>query len=346
VTGEALMYKSDGTNTTLVQKKTGTNGGTFIDFEWSVLVSQLDSTPTLGTFTGPIGTFTGKIFIDKDNSGTFTTGEETTDVVFKFIKPSDDYSVYGQVYTEGIGGSQGFVPYPGDEKVYIEDIDSTTNFPALTYGSKVKFIRVFHSEAGLVGANVDSADQKDIPVDDDGTLNGNQIRSLENNKTYVFRVGLVDEAGNLVQLYPATGADATCDAGTPFTNCPWAATPEEVLGLLTDDVNCFVATAAYGSTLEPKLKIFREFRYKVLLRHPLGRKFVTAYYKYGPIAARYIHDKPVLRAVARLGLWPLYAFSATTLKFGFVRTVVGTILLLFATLSLLSLISRRALGRP
>ncbi len=158
-------------------------------------------------------------------------------------------------------------------------------------------------------------------------------------------IGLVDEANNLVQFYPDTGADATCDAGTPFTNCPWAATPEEVLGLLTDDVNCFVATAAYGSSLEPKLKTFRDFRYKVLLRYSFGRKFVSAYYKYGPIAATYIYDKPILRAIARVGLWPLYAFSASTLKFGLVKTSLIAVFLILSFLSIGRLTYRSAFGR-
>jgi hypothetical protein len=41
------------------------------------------------------------------------------------------------------------------------------------------------------------------------------------------------------------------------------------------------------------------------LTHPAGRRFVDLYYRYSPPAADFIAERPALRAVARLALWPV-----------------------------------------
>jgi len=45
---------------------------------------------------------------------------------------------------------------------------------------------------------------------------------------------------------------------------------------------CFVATAAYGSSMEPQVTILRKFRDRYLLPNPLGNALVDFYYKCSP----------------------------------------------------------------
>ncbi len=306
-----------------------TNSLGSVTFNWTELCTQSGATSCATAVTA---TISGKIFVDKDSDNALGTGEETTAIQIRIIKPTDaTYDVYG-TRTEGIGGIQGFVPYPGDEKIYLEDLESHTNFPAMSYGAKVTAIRVMHSSAGMETANLDASDPKDLTLNTEGKPNSNVVDSgLSNDTTYVFRVAMVDEANNVVQFFPAATTNANCDSTNPgFNGCPWAATPEKVLGLLTEDINCFVATAAYGTALEPKLITFRDFRYKVLLRHPWGKAFVSWYYKYGPMLARFIYDKPILRTMARGALWPLYLFSAYSLKLGFFPTLALSLMFLTA----------------
>jgi subtilisin family serine protease len=72
--------------------------------------------------------------------------------------------------------------------------------------------------------------------------------------------------------------------------------------------NCFIATAAYGSSMHPYVESLREFRDKHLLTNYLGRKFVDTYYKYSPPVAEVIKNSEFLKAVTRIVLTPVVIF--------------------------------------
>jgi hypothetical protein len=72
---------------------------------------------------------------------------------------------------------------------------------------------------------------------------------------------------------------------------------------------CFVATAAYGSQMEPAVAALRQFRDGALLTSPLGRLFVAAYYAFSPPLARLIASDERLRAGARGVLSPVVALA-------------------------------------
>ncbi|MBM9538004.1 SGNH/GDSL hydrolase family protein [Desulfobulbus alkaliphilus] len=72
---------------------------------------------------------------------------------------------------------------------------------------------------------------------------------------------------------------------------------------------CFIATAAFGSQLEPHVVLLQQFRDEVLLAHPIGQRFVDWYYDNSPPVARFIAEHERLRPLARGMLYPLIGFS-------------------------------------
>jgi hypothetical protein len=72
-----------------------------------------------------------------------------------------------------------------------------------------------------------------------------------------------------------------------------------------DDGNCFIATAAYGSYLEPEVKVLRAFRDEYLLTNAPGRAFVAWYYRTSPPFAAALRSSDTGRTLVRAGLAPL-----------------------------------------
>jgi uncharacterized repeat protein (TIGR01451 family) len=70
-------------------------------------------------------------------------------------------------------------------------------------------------------------------------------------------------------------------------------------------VGCFIATAAYGSALEPHVLALRTFRDRYLQRTELGRAFIRFYYRHSPPLAAVIAAHPPLRFVARALIAPI-----------------------------------------
>ena len=68
---------------------------------------------------------------------------------------------------------------------------------------------------------------------------------------------------------------------------------------------CFIATAAYGSSLSPEVEGLRQFRDDHLLTNSIGRVFTHLYYKLSPPIAAYISKSEGLRTVTRWGLTPM-----------------------------------------
>jgi len=72
---------------------------------------------------------------------------------------------------------------------------------------------------------------------------------------------------------------------------------------------CFIATAAFGSPMQPYVKILREFRNRILLNNSFGKSLVIFYYKYSPPMADYISRHDSLRAIVRIFLLPVVGMS-------------------------------------
>ena len=98
--------------------------------------------------------------------------------------------------------------------------------------------------------------------------------------------------------------------------------------------SCFIATAAYGSYLEPHVKVLRDFRDHYLLSNKPGRIFVALYYTYSPPIADYISRCAILRSVIRWGLLPIVGMSWTVLNIGPTWTSGLIIILCFSLIGL------------
>ncbi len=69
--------------------------------------------------------------------------------------------------------------------------------------------------------------------------------------------------------------------------------------------DCFIATAAFGSYLDPHVYVLREFRDAVLLKSHPGRLLVAQYYRYSPPIAAVIAEYDGLGLLIRVLLTPV-----------------------------------------
>ena len=85
-------------------------------------------------------------------------------------------------------------------------------------------------------------------------------------------------------------------------------TPQDstsVTSTIVSRKGCFIATAAYGSYLEPDVQTLRTFRDEVLLQFSLGKWLVKQYYANSPAIAELIEDSNTLKQLTRALLMPL-----------------------------------------
>ena len=65
---------------------------------------------------------------------------------------------------------------------------------------------------------------------------------------------------------------------------------------------CFIATAAYGTSLHEDIDVLRDFRDEYLMTNPVGRAFVKTYYTTSPPIADALREHEGLRVAVREGL--------------------------------------------
>jgi antitoxin component YwqK of YwqJK toxin-antitoxin module len=77
-----------------------------------------------------------------------------------------------------------------------------------------------------------------------------------------------------------------------------------------ENTGCFIATAVLGSYEDPMVQELRKFRDDWILKKAWGKKFVSLYYRYGPIVARRIESNLILKRLARFFIVrPAHLFS-------------------------------------
>ncbi|MBN2720369.1 MAG: S8 family serine peptidase [Proteobacteria bacterium] len=109
---------------------------------------------------------------------------------------------------------------------------------------------------------------------------------------------------------------------------------------------CFIATAAFGSPLEPHVAVLREFRDRYLVKNRAGRAFVSFYYRHSPPLADLIASNRFLRALTRGALLPAVAFSGLALNLGFPTALSIVILFLAMPVWIIYLIRKKGKLSP
>jgi hypothetical protein len=105
---------------------------------------------------------------------------------------------------------------------------------------------------------------------------------------------------------------------------------------------CFIATAAYGSSLESHDKVMRQFRDRSLLTNYPGEVFVDLYYTYSPPVADFINKHPNLKLLVRWTLMPLLGLSWLALNLGPVYSSAFLIFIIaFAASDMLTRLKKR-----
>lgn len=65
---------------------------------------------------------------------------------------------------------------------------------------------------------------------------------------------------------------------------------------------CFVATAAFGSAMQPEVELLRRFRDERLASHAAGMLFIRIYNVVGPRLAGQVRRSPLCRSIARAAI--------------------------------------------
>jgi len=123
-------------------------------------------------------------------------------------------------------------------------------------------------------------------------------------------MGCVDEDGD---GYGLTGAPDCAAAGRDCNDRAASVhpgAPEDPNNGADDDCDgvvdepCFIATAAFGSDTDARIRVLRTFRDRTLKQSPLGRALVEAYYEASPALADAIRSSAWLRGLVRALLLP------------------------------------------
>ena len=123
---------------------------------------------------------------------------------------------------------------------------------------------------------------------------------------------------------PSNNSPSVTGSAGGFSSC------EEIdfgLADVSGPAACFIATAAYGSPLDPHLDSLRHFRDRFMMTNRPGRALVRLYYRHSPPLADFIADRDWLRAVVRglltLIVYPIeYPGPAALLFFSLIAAVL------------------------
>lgn len=190
------------------------------------------------------------------------------------------------------------------------------------------------------------------------TMNGAEVREIPE----IYNPGIANMAAakgvSFVDTYTALAGDAwdsyTFD-GIHMTNQGAQVLAQQFMAAIScgkggggggggggGSSGCFIATAAFGTPLDPYVVVLKEFRDRYLLSNDLGRVFVDRYYTYSPSIAAFISKHEAAKAVVRVLLLPLIGLAYLLINgYGLlVAAGLGSLLLVAPTYRRLRMVSR------
>jgi hypothetical protein len=319
VVGDAILLNNAGNPQALLTTPVLSTDGTLtVILTWGEICQAISN----GNGSGCSASASGSFSIGLKNS----TATETIAITVKlrvadagdanltFYDDCDDLDTGGKN-----SGACHFEAARGDEKVYADRLAFSSGYPdsSAATGIPYKDVLLFYESGNPDEAGIDATLMAKITNKSNfatlnastataGTVTDNRVTGLSNNTRYCFRMANRDATGVISYWTPA-------DAFLAGQVCT---TPTKVVGLL-DDKSCFIATAAFGSSMAPEVESFRQFRNQYLMTNPVGKAFVHFYYKHSPYYANLIAESEVAKAAVRAALWPILLFARVALVFGF-----------------------------
>jgi len=218
-------------------------------------------------------------------------------------------SIYGGIYgyTDSFAG---IFRTPGNMQV----TNSNSFYPALGAGDvnpyAVHYIK-FNNLGGtynafvLVPYNLSTSDIQSYSYT--GML-GSLILSLSGINNSLGMVGVQQGSSNPTPVViPTLCKQDTIDTDTGGLSSSDGCYTEYVGG-------CFIATAAFGTSLAPQVIVLRELRDRYFMTHLPGRSLVSLYYAISPPLADIISRHESLRTLARFTLYPAVGLSYVIIK--------------------------------
>jgi len=290
----------------------GKNRTESVSTTWNKLCEYFGSGDSACDTTG----LSGKLYVCVSSDSDCQASEYTA-IDVKLFKPENANgidTIECDLPTDPQDGICAFEAFPGDEKITVIEIDEEGDFPNAN-DVPFKYMRVFFSTVDFNDVTYVSS-FADLDVNSDSSVSPDQVQGLENDVFYFFKSAMVDNAFNIAYLTSDAQITAECGAAinandTDDVACIFIAKPSKVYGLLTEDFNCFITTAAYGSSFAPKVIDFRAFRNKFLVPSELGRKIIFFYYDVGPKAARWLGENDWAKPMVRAALLPAWLFVET-----------------------------------
>jgi hypothetical protein len=337
LSGRAQLHYDNGSSTSAVTNSRASTGTTTIGKGTTVTVTA-DWGSICGNFAaGACDTtvITKRLYICVSGDATCETTERVEIPTYIF-EPTDSNPIDcpggGPAAANGICG---FEAFPGDEKITVTDLDLGANYPNNDNIPITKMV-VLLSDVSFAAINNDTYSNgiaAELDADSNGDISPDTVTGLTNDVPYFFKSAMLDAAQNLFyftsnnEILDACGAvplAATAATVTPQDDidCKYIATPSKVYGLLTEDFNCFITTAAYGSSFAPKVIDFKAFRNKFLVPSELGRKIIFFYYDVGPKAARWLGENSWAKPFVRAALLPAWLFVETASFLGLVAATI------------------------
>ena len=287
-----------------------------IEFRESMLIFKCNDETLLYKITTPIYTPFGeqrrlrsRVYLDPGESGYIKA--QFDDVYVDTQQAQATYDAAGEwdFSTSNTWASGGAGCVPDDPNTGTVTITQTENNVTLV---------VHDADGDIMFDGIVSGDTYYLTtsLDEDGVTQTINIIFTPSSET----------SGTGKVTYYWTDGIETCDGGFDIAFTEQAGQPGVAGG--GGGGGCFIATAAYGSLMEPHVKILREFRDRFMLHNLVGKGFVRLYYAYSPPVADFIKKHDGLRLTVRISLLPVVGVSWVAIKLGIFPTVV--LMLLFS----------------